>query len=98
MNIKPFLSPTNDLFNNKSTISTFLSEEEKSLRRFCSTITKNNVVNTTVNDLYNRYIDYCDDKNLPIYTKIAFSKKITKLFSVTAKSKRIGGNVQRVYL
>ena len=28
MNIKPFLSPTNDLFNNKSTISTFLSEEE----------------------------------------------------------------------
>lgn len=95
INLKPAVISTNDSINKQSDYQT---EEETGFYNFCSTIKRDNVVNSQVNDLYNKYVTYCKNNSLSILSKIAFSKKINKYYSTNTTSKRIGNKVHRFYV
>lgn len=65
---------------------------------FCYITQKSSIINTPTADVYNNFIQFCSQKNLPFCSKIAFSKRVNKYFSTCVISKRMGKSVQRVFV
>ena len=73
-------------------------EETRSQVRYVSNImTIDNIIGHQNVELYDQYVTWCKENDLPIGSKIAFSKIICSLFNVQTVVKRIGGKQARVY-
>lgn len=67
-------------------ITTFLKEVELS-----------ELENESTSDVYRRYNLFCTENNLQAMSAMAFTKQVCKRCGFTAKKKRIGSEIKRVY-
>ena len=96
ISLKPFVVSEDSVLDNKD--FSIISEEEKAVIAFCNITQKSSIINTPTADVYNNFIQFCSQKNLPFCSKIAFSKRVNKYFSTCVISKRTGKSVQRVFV
>ena len=96
INLKPIIfSSIEDIKTNDS--SEYYSAEEEALKNFCKLTPKNNIVNFTTTEVYEKFVDFCSKNSFPTYSKIAFSKKINKYYSISVITKRVGDKVLRFF-
>lgn len=73
-------------------------EENNPILAFINEVGKDAIVNQPTQDVYTRYSVFCHQSQLQALSKIAFSKQINKRFSTVAVSKRINGQVVRIFM
>jgi len=83
-------------------IASFLQQfpdEEKSIRDFVSTIDiDTDVINNTVNDVYSKYLAFCQGAYVPAVSKIGFGKRICNMLDIESTIRKIHGETERVYV
>ena len=92
------------LHNNEFTVSqkvtnvlTEYEEENNPIIAFINEVGVDAVVNQPTNDVYLRYSVFCSQSQLQALSKIAFSKSINKKLGTNTVSRRINGDVVRIF-
>ena len=93
------------LHNNEFTVSQKVEnaiieyeEENNPIIAFINDVGVDAIINQPTHDVYLRYTVFCSQSQLQALSKIAFSKQINKRLNTTAVSKRINGNVVRLFM
>ena len=93
------------LENNEFTVSqkvtevlTEYEEENNPIIAFINDVGVDAIINQPTHDVYLRYTVFCSQSQLQALSKIAFSKQINKRLNTVATSKRINGNVVRLFM
>lgn len=92
------------LHNNEFTVSkkvneaiTEYEEENNPIIAFINEVGKDAIINQPTKDVYLRYSVFCSQSQLNALSKIAFSKCINKRLGTNTVSRRINGNVIRIF-
>lgn len=92
------------LHNNEFTVSqkvtnvlTEYEEENNPVIAFINEVGVDAIVNQPTNDVYLRYSVFCSQSQLQALSKIAFSKSINKKLGTNTVSRRINGDVVRIF-
>ena len=73
-------------------------EENNPIIAFINDVGVDAIINQPTHDVYLRYTVFCSQSQLQALSKIAFSKQINKRLNTVAMSKRINGNVVRLFM
>ena len=73
-------------------------EENNPIIAFINDVGVDAIINQPTHDVYLRYTVFCSQSQLQALSKIAFSKQINKRLNTVATSKRINGNVVRLFM
>ena len=96
INLKPMIFSSNA--GNKTNESLeYCCTEEEALIKFCQITHKSNIVNLSNTEVYEKYVNFCSKNSFSTYSKIAFSQKIKKYYSISIISKRAGDKVVRIF-
>ena len=93
------------LENNEFTVSkkvndvlTEYEEENNPIIAFINEVGADAIINQPTNDVYLRYSVFCSQSQLNALSKIAFSKCINKRLGTNTVSRRINGNIVRIFM
>lgn len=93
------------LTNNEFTMSdkvertlTEYEEENNPIIAYINEVGEDAILNQPTADVYRRYTVFCSENQLQPHSKIAFSKSINKRLNCTSTSKRVNGNIVRIFL
>lgn len=79
-------------------VLTEYEEENNPIVAFINDVGKDAIINQPTNDVYLRYTVFCSQSQLQALSKIAFSKQINKRLNTTGVTRRINGNVVRLFM
>lgn len=93
------------LRNNEFTVSkkvndvlTEYEEENNPIIAFINEVGEDAIINKPTNDVYLRYSTFCSQSQLQALSKIAFSKVINKRLGTNTVSRRINGDIVRIFM
>lgn len=92
------------LHNNEFTTSqkvenaiTEYEEENNPIIAFINEVGEDAIINQPTNDVYLRYSVFCSQNQLQVLSKIVFSKQINKRLNTVTMSRRVNGEILRVF-
>ena len=93
------------LHNNEFTVSqkvtnaiTEYEEENNPIIAFINEVGADAIINQPTNEVYLRYSVFCSQSQLQALSKIAFSKCINKKLGTNTVSRRVNGNIVRIFM
>ena len=90
----------NNAFTESSKVKTAITEYEEEnnpIIAFINEVGKDAIINQPTNDVYLRYSVFCAQNQLQVLSKIVFSKQINKRLNTVTMSRRINGEILRVF-
>ena len=90
----------NNAFTESSKVKTAITEYEEEnnpIIAFINEVGKDAIINQPTNDVYLRYSVFCSQNQLQVLSKIVFSKQINKRLNTVTMSRRINGEILRVF-
>ena len=90
----------NNAFTESSKVKTAITEYEEEndpIIAFINEVGSDAIINQPTSDVYLRYSVFCSQNQLQVLSKIVFSKQINKRLNTVTMSRRINGEILRVF-
>ena len=90
----------NNAFTESSKVKSAITEYEEEnnpIIAFINEVGSDAIINQPTNDVYLRYSVFCSQNQLQVLSKIVFSKQINKRLNTVTMSRRINGEILRVF-
>lgn len=90
----------NKSFTKSKKVMEELKEYEKNnnpILLFFDEISKEDVINESINDIYRIYTVFCNENNFSPFSKVEFGRSLGSYFDIVSKPKRINGKLIRIW-
>ena len=93
INYTPYSGITKEMKKKKREITL----DNDNTHEYIESLTKEEIINSTVSDVYNEYVQFCLNENLYFEDSCLFSKLVINYFGLKSKVCKINGKSIRVY-